>query len=77
MGKRLTMANGNVVDAEPDIKLRCSKCHGGNDEAPGGALTDYHRKPSDSKNVVRCSECGKKHSRDSLVDRNTPMGADV
>lgn len=64
--KELRMVNGEVVDV--DIKLRCTECHGGNDEAPGGALTEWHRKDDDPGSVVRCDDCGKRHSTDSLVD---------
>lgn len=49
------------------LRLECSKCHGGNDEAPGGALTKPVRRRDDPKTVVRCAECGKKHGRDSLT----------
>lgn len=65
-----TMVNGEVVDVSTNpfagMRLRCSQCHGGNDEAPGGALTTPERREDDPQTVVRCAECGKKHSTDSL-----------
>jgi RNase P subunit RPR2 len=67
--KRLEMRNGDVV-APDNLKLRCSRCHGGTDEAPGGALTQYIDKAGDPESVVRCAECGKKHSIDSLESAN-------
>lgn len=48
------------------IRLRCSRCNGGDDESPGGALTDPWRKPDDPETVVRCGTCGKRHSTESL-----------
>jgi hypothetical protein len=51
------MRNGRVVAADAaDIKLDCADC---------GGLTD-HREGAQSG--VYCGECGKRHSRDSLVD---------
>lgn len=49
------------------LRLECSKCHGGNDEAPGGALTTPVRYRDDPDTVVRCASCGKKHSDSSLT----------
>lgn len=66
--RELRMANGRVESA-PKIRLECTRCHGGDGEAPGGAYTDFER---EGENVVRCVECGKRHSTDSLVDLNTP-----
>jgi uncharacterized Zn finger protein len=58
--KQLTMYNGTVVD-ETDIKLDCTRCE---------AFRDYHRKDDDPETVVRCDDCGKRHSKHSLVDTN-------
>lgn len=49
------------------VRLACSSCHGGNDEAPGGATTKPVRKRDDPDSVVRCARCGKKHSTNSLT----------
>jgi len=49
------------------LRLECTKCHGGNDEAPGGALTIPVRKRDDPTSIVRCATCGKKHSDNSLT----------
>lgn len=64
----------DVVDLTGDegpndagMRLECTKCRGGNDEAPGGRLTTPVRKPDDPKTVVRCATCGKKHGKDSLT----------
>jgi len=65
MPKELTMHNGEVV-APDNLRLRCSECRGGTDEARGGALTRYVDRDSDPDSVVRCADCGKKHSTDSL-----------
>jgi len=54
-------------DGDLSLRLRCTRCHGGTDEAPGGALTKPVRHQSDPESVVRCAECGKKHGRDSLT----------
>lgn len=64
------MQNGEVLDAgeivTAGMKLRCTRCHGGEDESPGGALTEPTRGDDDPKTVVRCAECGKRHSTNSL-----------
>lgn len=54
------------------VRLECTKCRGGNDEAPGGRKTTPVRKRDDPKSVVRCATCGKKHGEGSLtvVDDN-------
>jgi ribosomal protein S27E len=57
--KRLTMVNGSVI--ESDIRVECVDC-----DSPH----EYFRKDDDPKSVVRCKECGKKHSQDSLTDVN-------
>jgi len=49
-------------------KLKCSRCHGGNDEAQGGAINTAYKHPNDPETVIRCVECDKKHSKDSLVE---------
>lgn len=54
-------------DDDLKVRLECTKCHGGNDEAPGGALTRPVRRDTDPKTVVRCAECGKKHGKGSLT----------
>lgn len=55
--RRLDMRNGRVTPAgAPDIKLDCSACEG---------LTAYREGDQDG---VYCQSCGKRHSRDSLVD---------
>lgn len=70
MSKQVDMVNGEVVDISDNpfagMQLRCTRCHGGESESPGGALTDPTRKADDPKTVVRCAECGKRHSTDSL-----------
>lgn len=55
--KELRMVNGEVVDV--DIKLQCSAC---------SDCTEWHRTDDDPGSVVRCDDCGKRHSTDSLVD---------
>jgi hypothetical protein len=55
--KELRMSNGDVVDAFSGMKLRCTKC------VP---LRDPYRREDDPNTVVRCAECGKRHSTDSL-----------
>jgi ribosomal protein S27E len=57
--KRLTMVNGTVI--ESDIRVECVDC-----ETP----QDYYRKDDDPQTVVRCKQCDKKHSQDSLTDVN-------
>jgi len=45
------------------LKLNCTRC---------GQFTDAHQKRDDPSTVVRCNQCSKKHSDDSLymVDPN-------
>lgn len=57
---------GDERPGELKIRLRCTRCPGGDDEAPGGALTIPYRRDGDPESIVRCRDCGKKHSRDSL-----------
>lgn len=40
-----------------ELRLNCTAC---------GAFQPFDRRGSDPKTVVRCDECGKKHSRDSV-----------
>ena len=58
---------GDDLGTGAPLRLECSKCHGGNDEAPGGALTVPVRYDDDPDTVVRCASCGKKHSEASLT----------
>jgi len=39
------------------LRLNCRRC---------ASFTHAGRKPDDPKSVVRCGECGKKHSTDSI-----------
>lgn len=60
--KEVRMKNGEVVNADGDpsiagMKLRCTRCED---------TTDPTRKDGDPKTVVRCAECGKRHSTQSL-----------
>ena len=41
--------------ADLEIRLRCTNCR---------AFTDFERQPG--KDAVKCAECGKRHSSDSL-----------
>lgn len=54
--RRLSMQNGRVRPGAPDIKLDCSACEG---------LTAYRE---GDQSGVYCQSCGKRHSRESLVD---------
>jgi len=56
VGMKLTMHNGEIITA--GMVLDCSDCPD---------TTDPDRKRDDPKTVVRCAECGKRHSTDSLV----------
>lgn len=75
------MRNGRVADA--DVKLECTNCPPRDRVSENGdenftelpARNDFEQRDGDPKSVVRCAECGKKHSRKSLVDVNTPGGA--
>lgn len=51
------------MTSDLEIRLKCTRCHGGGDEAPGGAFTAWTR---ESEYVVRCERCGKRHHTDSL-----------
>jgi len=62
--RQLTMHNGHVCT--PSVRVECTNCDD---------RQQYERRDDDPQSVVRCVECGKRHSRDSLVDTNTP-GAD-
>jgi len=44
------------------LRLNCSACHD---------FTRFDRRVDDPTTVVRCSECGKKHSDDSVWMVNT------
>jgi NAD-dependent SIR2 family protein deacetylase len=57
MGKQLRMDNGDVADAFAGMALRCTGCD---------TLTEPTRREDDPKSVVRCAECGKRHSTASL-----------
>jgi DNA-directed RNA polymerase subunit M/transcription elongation factor TFIIS len=59
--KKLIMQNGEVLDADPEIRLDCTRCD---------QHREYYRKHDDPETVVRCSECGKRHSKHSLIDVN-------
>jgi len=56
--RQLSMVNGRVTT--PDVRLDCSQCDG---------LTEY---AEGDQSGVYCTSCGRRHSRDSLVDANTP-----
>jgi DNA-directed RNA polymerase subunit RPC12/RpoP len=51
------------------LRLNCSACH---------AFTRYTRQLDDPTTVVRCKDCGKKHSDDSvwMVDTHTTYERD-
>jgi uncharacterized Zn finger protein len=61
--RELTFTNGRVRDA-PRIRLQCTAC---------GELTRFTK---EGETTVKCRECGKRHSTDSLVDTNTPGALD-
>jgi RNase P subunit RPR2 len=58
--RELTMINGHIHEP-PKLRLECVDC----DER-----TRFHSKPDDPYTVVRCQQCGTKHSRNSLIDVN-------
>lgn len=39
------------------LRLNCNDC---------GSFTEYHRNDDDPETVVRCDDCGKRHSTDSV-----------
>ena len=61
--RKLTMQNGRVLAGgdPPDLRLECVDC----DERQG-----FTQRADDPDSVYRCAECGRKHSRDSLIDVN-------
>lgn len=52
-----------------ELRLNCNDC---------GSFTEYDRRTDDPKTVVRCGECGKRHSSDSvwMVDTATSYERD-
>jgi uncharacterized Zn finger protein len=46
-----------------ELRLNCTRC---------GSFNTYYRKDDDPETVVRCDDCGKRHSTDSvfMVDPN-------
>lgn len=40
-----------------ELRVNCNEC---------GAFTEYTRNNDDPKSVVRCGDCGKRHSTDSV-----------
>jgi len=63
--RELTMINGHIQDP-PKLRLECTECK---------ERRRFYSEPDDPDTVVRCKECGKKHSRNSLVDVNA-VGVD-